>query len=86
MIRTGDGCYRIYDPSTPTVRLAIHVTFDETLFPRPFVTEDAEQLEDDLLEILTPDTQQRRAEMAGVRDLPRAVGDPPTVGDPDTRG
>lgn len=28
-------CYRIYDPTTATVRLTIHVTFDETSFPTP---------------------------------------------------
>lgn len=73
-------CYRIYDPETATVRLAIHVRFDETLFPRPFKGEDAEQPTDDFIEILTPNTQLRRAEGTGDREAPQPVGDHEPIG------
>ena len=50
--------YRIYDPGTATVKFAVHVTFNENVFPEP------KKLEEDEIEfeaeVLTPGTHHMR--------------------------
>ena len=49
-------CYRIYDPKTLTVKPAIHVTFDETVFPSLMDEMSETDIEDEYYEVLTPNT------------------------------
>jgi hypothetical protein len=68
----------VYDPETATVKLAVHVTFDETEYPSPtHVEEDS----DEDLEIMTRDTHLRRRqqtqelmEIPGINVEPQPVG------------
>ena len=56
--------YRIWDPVSATVKLGIHVTFDETVFPSPVCAAESEEPDIDI-EVLTPNTHLRRAEGMG---------------------
>lgn len=62
-------CYRIFDPATAAVRSAVHVTFDETCFPKPETLMDNDEFVD-----VEPD------HIEEARTLTRSMGSVPTSG------
>jgi hypothetical protein len=74
-------CYRIWDPVSATVKLGVHVTFDESKFPSPLYVESEEP--DAEIETLTPNILPRRAEDLG-NTAPEAYdgGEPPGGAEP----
>ena len=64
-------CYRIFDPRTATVRSAIHVTFDETCFPKP---ETLMMDNDEFVDVEPDDTEEARTPTRTMERVPATSG------------
>ena len=69
-------CYRIFDATTATVRSAVHVTFDETCFPKPETLMD----NDEFVDVQPDDTNEARTPTGIMGRVPATGGSGGAVG------